>query len=88
MLFKILFCLLVVYVCVSPLFYVKAVKFGIRLAGGPEKTASELTFNIPVKKKKPKMTPEQDRQAQILRNIDNYNGTSLGQQKVKVEVKK
>lgn len=86
MLFKILFCLLVVYVCVSPLFYVKAVKFGIRLVGEPEKTASEPIFNVPVPKKKPKMTPEQDRQAQILRNIDNYNGTSLGQ--TKVEVKK
>ena len=83
---KILFCVLVVYVCVSPLFYAKAVKFGIRLAGEPEKTASEPTFNIPIlPKKKPKMTPEQDRQAQILRNIDNYNGTSLGQQKVRVK---
>lgn len=88
MLFKILFCLLVVYVLVSPLFYAKAVKFGIKLYGEPEKTASEPIFNVPVPKKKPKMTPEQDRQAQILRNIDNYNGTSLGQQKVKVEVKK
>lgn len=86
MLFKILFCLLVVYVCVSPLFYAKAVKFGIKLYGEPEKTASEPIFNVPVPKKKPKMTPEQDRQAQILRNIDNYNGTSLGQ--TKVEVKK
>ena len=85
MLFKILFCLLVVYVCVSPLFYVKAVKFGIRLAGEPEKTASEPTFNIPIKKDKPKMTKSQERDAQILANIDRYNGTSFGQQKVEVK---
>lgn len=83
---KILFCVLVVYVLVSPVFYAKAVKFGIKLCGEPEKTASEPVFNVKIPKAKPKMTPEQDRQAQILRNIDNYNGTSAGQ--TKVEVKK
>lgn len=82
---KILFCVLVVYVLVSPVFYAKAVKFGIKLCGEPEKTASEPIFNVPVKKDKPKMTKEQDRETQILANIDRYNGTSFGQKKIDVK---
>lgn len=82
---NIIFCFLVCYVCVSPLFYVEAIKFGIRLANDSEKTAEKPVFNVSIPKKKPKMTAEQDRMTQILKNIDNYNGTSAGQ--VKVEVK-
>ena len=82
---NILLIILVVYVCVTPLFYYKAIKFGIRIAEKPEEIAEERTFTIPTPKKKPKMTAEEDRMYQILRNIDNYNGSSVGQ--VKVEVK-
>jgi hypothetical protein len=78
-------CVLVAYVLVSPYFYAKAVKFGMSLVERPKKIASEPIFSVPKPKKKPKMTPEEDRTAQILRNIDNYNGSSQGQ--VKVEVK-
>ena len=81
----ILLCVLIAYVAVTPLFYAKAVKFGIKLANNPDKTVEEPVFHVPMPKKQPKMTPEEDRMAQILKNIDNYNGSSQGQ--VKVEVK-
>lgn len=39
-------------------------------------------FAVPEKKEKPKMTPEEDRMAQISANVDRYNGTSFGQEKI------
>lgn len=69
----------------SPYFVYRAIKFGMKIAQNPEKASEENTFVVPMPKKKPKMTAEEDRKAQILRNIDNYNGSSVGQ--VKVEVK-
>ena len=80
-----LLCVLVAYVMVTPFFYAKAVKMGMRLVDKPEKVAAEPIFNVPKPKNKPKMTVEEERTAQILRNIDNYNGSSQGQ--IKVEVK-
>ena len=82
---NILLIILVIYVIWSPAIVLYAVKFGIRIADKPEKVAEERTFTIPTPKRKPKMTAEEDRMTQILRNIDNYNGTPQGQ--VKVEVK-
>ena len=82
---NILLIILVLYAVISPFFYAKAVKFGMGLVKEPEKTAAEPIFNVQIPKKKPKMTAEEDRMTQILRNIDNYNGSSVGQ--VKVEVK-
>ena len=77
--------ILIAYALITPYFYAKAVKFGIRLVDKPEKTASEPIFDVPIPKKKPKMTAEEDRRAQILANINNYNGTSVGQRKVEVK---
>ena len=82
---NILLIILVVYAVVSPFFYAKAVKFGMVLVDKPEKVASEPIFKVQVPKKKPKMTPDEDRMTQILRNIDNYNGSSQGQKKVEVK---
>lgn len=82
---NILLIILVAYAVVSPLFYAKALKFGMKLGNKPEQAVEEPIFNVPIPKKKPKMTAEEDRMYQILRNIDNYNGSSQGQ--VKVEVK-
>ena len=82
---NIILCVLVAYALCTPLFYAKAVKFGIKISSEPEKTAEEPIFNIAPPKKKPQMTTEQDRIAQILTNIDNYNGTSFGQNKVEVK---
>lgn len=83
MLFNILFVILVVYVCISPYFYAKAVKFGIKLADKPSETAELPFFNIPKHKEKPKMTPEEYRTAQIMANIGRYDGTSRGQVEIK-----
>ena len=83
---NVLLCILVAYLCVSPYFYAKAVKFGVKLAEKPAEAAEEPMFNMPVLKKKPKMTAQEDRITQILSNIDNYNGTSDGQKKVEVKI--
>ena len=77
--------ILIAYALATPYFYTKAVKFGMKLVDEPEKVAAEAIFNVQMPKPKPKMTAEEDRMTQILRNIDNYNGTPQGQ--VKVEVK-
>jgi hypothetical protein len=83
---NVLVCILVAYLCVSPFFYAKAVKFGIKLADKPEEAAEEPTFHVPTPKKKPKMSAQEDRITQILSNIDNYNGTPVGQKKVEVKI--
>ena len=81
----ILLIILCLYAVCSPFIVLYSVKFGMKLVDEPKKTAAEPIFSVPIPKKKPKMTAEEDRMAQILRNIDNYNGDSKGQ--VKVEVK-
>lgn len=79
-------CILIGYLCISPLFYAQAVKFGMKVAGKPEEAAETPIFNVPKPKKKPKMSAQEDRITQILSNIDNYNGTSSGQKKVEVKI--
>lgn len=81
----ILLIVLIAYALMTPYFYTKAVKFGMKLVDKPEKVAEEAIFNVPIPKKKPKMSPEEDRRAQILANINNYNGSSEGQRKVEVK---
>lgn len=85
MLYDILLVVLVIYVCVSPYFYAKAVKFGMKIADKPEKAAEEPFFHVPKKKTEPKMSPEEKRRVQILANIERYDGTSLGQEKIQRE---
>lgn len=90
MLYNVLAVILVAYVCASPIFYAKAVKFGIKIAQDPEEAAKEKImeeFTLPKKPHKPKMTPEEQRSIQILANIDRYDGTSAGQKKVEVNGK-
>lgn len=82
---EILLYILVFYVFLTPYFCFRAIKFGMKIAQNPEKVPEENVFHVPFPKKKPKMTAEEDRMNQILRNIDNYNGSAVGQ--VKVEVK-
>ena len=76
---------LVIYVCLTPLLYMKAVKFGVKMAEKPEEAAEEPFFHVPAKHKPPKMTPEEERDMQILANIQAYNGTSAGQIKIQKE---
>lgn len=82
MLLNVLICVLTAYVMVSPYFYYKAVKIGLRLAEKPEKVADEPMFNLPKKKKEPVMTKSEKRTMKILENIDRYDGTSNGQEKI------
>ena len=88
MLFNILLVLLAIYVMVTPYFYATAVKFGMKIAQNPEKASEEKildTFSVPKKPKEIKMTPQENRNVQILANIDAYNGTAVGQKKVEVD---
>ena len=89
MFYEILTIVLAVYVMATPYFYAKAIKFGMKITEDPQEALPELdfSFNIPKAKKKPQMTPEEDRTYQILSNIDRYDGTSFGQKEVRVDGK-
>ena len=80
--FNILFTVLVVYAIISPFFYAKAVRFGMKIAEKPEDAADMPFFNVPERKKKPEISEEEKRNAQILVNLNAYNGTSIGQRKI------
>ena len=82
MLYSVITVVLVVYVCVSPYFYAKAVKFGIKIADKPEKTANEPIFHIGKPRKDAKMTPEEKRKVEILENALRYDGTPNGQKEI------
>lgn len=82
MLYNILFVILVLYAIISPYFYSKAVKFGMKLVDKPEEAVNMPIFHLPEKKEKPKMSPEEDRLMQIYANIDRYDGTSFGQKEI------
>lgn len=83
MLYDIMFAVLIAYTMVSPLVVVKSIKYGIKLADKPKETAETPMFNVPKKKKKPKMSKEDERIINILANIDAYDGTSVGQKEIK-----
>lgn len=83
MLYNILLVILVLYVMSTPLFFLKAVKFGMKIAEDPQEASDTTTFHLPKKKKQPKMTAEEKRTMQILANIDRYDGTSNGQVEIK-----
>lgn len=80
-------CIVVGFAVFSQIMVIKAVKFGIKIAEKPEDAAEQPIFHIPEKKKKPEMTESEYRNAQILGNIDRYNGTSSGQVKVQPQEK-
>lgn len=82
MLFNVIFCVLTAYVIVSPYLYYKAIKIGLRLAEKPEEVAEEPVFSLPKRKKKPEMTEAEKRDMKILANIDRYDGTPNGQEKI------
>ena len=88
MLFNVILVVLVIYVMITPYFYAKAMKYGMKIAQDPEKASKEAImgeFHLPPKKPEPKMTPEEKRSVQILANIDRYDGTSAGQKKIVAE---
>lgn len=94
MLFDILLVILVFYVMALPFVMLKFIKFGMLAAEKPEETAKEPTFkvNLPkiktlLPKKKNKLTKEEKQAIEAVktleRNIDNYDGTSMGQEEIK-----
>ena len=86
--YSVIIYVLLAYVVISPVFYAKALKFGMKIAQDPEKASQEKImneFHLPKRPHKPKMTAEEARTVKILANIDRYNGTSAGQEKVKVD---
>lgn len=60
------------------------IKLGMAI-GNKTKEEPVAIFNVPKPKKKPQITPEQDRIMQIMSNIDSYNGSAVGQKKVEVK---
>ena len=57
----------------------------MKMVKEPEKAVDETVFHVPKPKKKPKLTPQEDRILQIIANIDKYNGDSKGQKKVEIK---
>ena len=83
MLYSVLIVLIVLFAVFSQIMTLYAVKFGMKITNKPEEAAEEPIFNVPKKKKEPKMTDSDFRVNQILANIDRYDGTANGQVKVK-----
>ena len=83
MLFDVLLVIFALYIMAMPFCVLKFIQFGIKVGMEPEK-AQEPIFNVPVvkRKKKPVLTPEQERTVKILNNIDAYNGDGIGQEKI------
>lgn len=83
MLYDVIFVLLVLYAFSTPLFVFKAIRFGMSVWDDPAEMNEQTVFHLPKRKKKPKMTAEEERTMQILKNIDRYDGTSNGQVEIK-----
>ena len=75
--------IIVIFAVFSQIMQLYCIKYAVKLANKPEETAEEPFFHIPKRKKEPKMTESDYRTNQILANIDNYDGSSKGQKKVK-----
>ena len=83
MLYDVIFILLVLYAFSTPFFVFKAIRFGMSVWDEPEEVKEQTIFHLPKRKKKPKMTAEEERTTQILKNIDRYDGTPNGQVEIK-----
>lgn len=75
--------ILIIYACLVPFLIAKAIEFGIKIGKNSESVPEGVIFNLKPPKKKAKMTAEESRTAQILANIDRYDGTPNGQVEVK-----
>ena len=87
MLFDILAIIIAIYAVFSPIWVIKAVKFGISVGENPKEAAEEPVFHIPSEKKKvktPVLSKEEQQIVDILENVDIYDGTSRGQKEIEV----
>lgn len=83
MLYDVLFIVLLLYIMTVPLMVVKSIMIGVKLAEKPQETAEKPIFNIPKPKKKPKLSKEDQRNLDILANIETYYGDSTGQKEIR-----
>ena len=87
MLFDILAIIVVIYAVFSPVWVLKAVKFGISVGNDPKEAVDEPIFHVPSEKKKvkaPVLSKEEQQIVDILENVDIYDGTSRGQKEIEV----
>ena len=77
-----LLAVVVAYAFLSPFLIIKLIKFGMVVSEKPEKAVDTPVFIKP-RKKKPKLTAEEQRALDILGNIDAYDGTGFGQKEIK-----
>lgn len=87
MLFDILAIIVVIYAVFSPVWVLKAVKFGISVGNDPKEAVDEPIFHVPSEKKKvkaPILSKEEQQIVDILENVDIYDGTSRGQKEIEV----
>lgn len=84
MLSDIVLVILAIYACSTPLWVVKSIKFGLKIAENTEKAAEEPVFNIPSLPKKNDIELPEEVKADIavLENIEAYDGTSHGQKEI------
>lgn len=85
MLSDIVLVILAIYACSTPLWVVKSIKFGLKIAENTEKAAEEPVFNIPSLPKKSETVelPEEVKaDIAVLENIEAYDGTSHGQKEI------
>ena len=84
MLFNVILIIMAVYLMVLPFILLKFIKFGMKIAvSETEKVASEPTFTIPKKKHTPKVPKEMQKTLDIMENINNFDGTGIGQKEIK-----
>lgn len=73
-----------VYLMILPFILLKFIKFGMRMATKEaEKIAEEPVFTVPKKKHTPKVPEEVQRTLDIMENINNFDGTGMGQKEIK-----
>lgn len=87
MLFDILAIIVVIYAVFSPVWVLKAVKFGISVGNDPKEAVDEPIFHVSSEKKKvkaPILSKEEQQIVDILENVDIYDGTSRGQKEIEV----
>lgn len=82
MLSDIVLVILAIYACSTPLWVVKSIKFGLKIAENTEKAAEEPVFNIPPKKNDIELPEEVKADIAVLENIEAYDGTSHGQKEI------
>jgi hypothetical protein len=85
MLYSIIGVILAVYVCITPFLYMKAVKFGIKMAENPHKASEEAVFTTQ-RAEKYQLSPQAEEELRKQRieweNLEAFDGTGMNQKEV------